>query len=41
MRQLHTLPCVAVFSDGVVSVVESTIMVTWTLIWQDTAITLE
>lgn len=41
MRQVDSLPCVAVFSDGVIGVVKSTIVVTWTLIWEDTAITLE
>lgn len=40
MRELCALPCVAVFNDGVVAVVESTIVVARTLIWQDTAITL-
>lgn len=40
MRQLCALPCVTVFNDGIVAVVELTIMVAWALIWQHTAVAL-
>lgn len=40
VRQLHILPCVAVFNDGVVGVVKSTVVVAWTVLWQDTLVTL-
>lgn len=41
MHSAHTLPCVAVLSDGVIAVIKSTIVVTWTFIWQNTAVALK
>lgn len=41
MHSAHTLPCVAVLSDGVIAVIKSTIVVTWAFLWQNTAVALK